>query len=249
MNSTESIPKTQSLIIFFFCLIFLWLLNGFLPITKFLWFIGAICASLIIIIKNKNVGKRNIIIGVVLGGLAGISNNFLGLATMASYIGARSIFKKSNNQILLLKKLDIKSISSTVLLALVIGIILGVINLFLGLSTMSINFNLSVDWLFKALTAGISEEIIFRFLLFAICILITKDKKLTRAESFMIYVIMIIPHVLMHFDFSSVQFGSVLVLSVLFGLPFSLLQRKHDLLSAMGSHFLVDLIRFWIFSA
>ena len=67
---------------------------------------------------------------------------------------------------------------------------------------------------------------------------------MSKAESVMSYLIMTIPHVLIHFNFETVNLGSVIVLFVLFGLPFAVLQRKRDLTSAIVAHSVVDFIRF-----
>ena len=40
--------------------------------------------------------------------------------------------------------------------------------------------------------------------------------------------------------------GSVITLSLLFGLPFALMQRKFNLISAIGSHAFVDFVRFCV---
>ena len=54
------------------------------------------------------------------------------------------------------------------------------------------------------------------------------------------YFMMIVPHTVIH------GYGLIptLILCVLFGLPFALLQRKRDIASAMISHGIVDAVRF-----
>lgn len=59
---------------------------------------------------------------------------------------------------------------------------------------------------------------------------------------------MILPHVLIHFS-GTIEIGSLIVMSVAFGLPFALLQWKVNLSAAIGAHALVDLIRFIVFGA
>ena len=76
------------------------------------------------------------------------------------------------------------------------------------------------------------------------CVLTVKDKKMSKAENVLSYLIMTIPHVLIHFNFETIDLGSIIVLFVLFGLPFAVLQRKRDLTSAIVAHSVVDLIRF-----
>lgn len=86
--------------------------------------------------------------------------------------------------------------------------------------------------------------------MFAICVYLLKGNPKSKTENFLCYIIIVIPHVLLHFPdmiattgVSSIM-GSVIVLSLLFVLPFALLQRKRDLFSAIVAHTLVDLIRF-----
>ena len=76
------------------------------------------------------------------------------------------------------------------------------------------------------------------------CVAIVKDKKMSKAENVLIYLIMTIPHVLIHFNLETVDLGSIIVLFALFGFPFAVLQRKRDLTSAIVAHSVVDLIRF-----
>ncbi len=86
--------------------------------------------------------------------------------------------------------------------------------------------------------------------MFAICVFLLNGNPKSKTENFISYIIMIIPHVLLHFPDMIAKNGAgsiiinVIVLSLLFGLPFALLQRKRDLFSAITAHTLVDLIRF-----
>ena len=61
---------------------------------------------------------------------------------------------------------------------------------------------------------------------------------------------MIIPHVLIHTPDALLTYGvvswiiNIIMLTLIFGLPFAVLQRKRDLASAMTAHGIVDVIRF-----
>lgn len=61
---------------------------------------------------------------------------------------------------------------------------------------------------------------------------------------------MVIPHVLIHIPDTFLTYGivsgivNIVMLSLIFGIPFAILQRKRDLLSAMIAHGTVDVIRF-----
>lgn len=231
-------------------LIGVWVLNNIMPNTKIIWYIGTGILGITFSIKNKSNSQGDIIAGILLGILVCFTNPIAGIATTLSYIGAQSVFRKSQNKIKVIHRDTIKNnIVVTLILVVVIGGGLGVFNLLLGMQNMPVQLNHDLKWVILAFQPGISEEIIFRYILFAICVVVTKDKVLTRGESILCYAIMIVPHVLLHFQLGSIDIGSVLVLIMFFGAPFALLQRKWNLMAAIGSHYVVDLIRFFIFAA
>ncbi len=240
------------LLSFCFVLMMMWLLPDIFRSEnlRVLWFIGAALISVFLAVKYKCLTKKDVFISVFLGGLAAISHPVNGITAMLSYIGGQSVLRNTRNGILLLKTDNKKAILITILLAIGTGTVLGIINLILGrASGMTLNPGFSLEWLALAFSAGISEEIIFRYLLFAICVHIVKDKALSKFESILCYFIMVVPHVLIHFNLHNFNLMNGIILAVFFGLPFAILQRKRDLMSAMGSHFLVDLIRFVIYRA
>ena len=238
------------LILLFTFLIILWLFpDAFRANRSITWYFSAIVISIIFMIKYRSITKNDIIIAIILGIIFMIADPFVGITTMFAYAGGQSVFRNSTNKIVLIKGGNKKNIATTALLTVVVGVFLGIVNLFLANMEMEINFGFGLDFVFKALKAGISEEIIFRFLLFAVCVHITKDKVLSKFENILCYGIMVLPHVLIHFTVFNIDVINIIILSVLFGLPFALLQRKRDLSTAMGSHFLVDIIRFCVYRA
>lgn len=238
------------LIIIFVLFLVLWLITSTNPMKlDILWFLVVLILSFIFIVKNKNISKGDIIAGVLMGLISMPSNFLMGLISIIAYLGGVSVFKASNNKILLLKSNNKREISKTILVAVFVGIILGIINLYLGKSFMEINPSIKLKWFLVGIRAGVTEEIIFRFFFFAICIYFTNDKALSKIEGFLCYLIMIIPHVLIHFDRTNFELGGMIILSLIFGLPFAIMQRKHDLSSAIGAHAIVDIIRFCVFGA
>lgn len=238
------------LVIILALFIALWLVTATNPMNlNILWFIVIIVLSVFFIMKNKNISKRDILVGIFLGIISMPSNLIMGVVSIIAYLGGVSVFKKSNNKIPLIKSNNKKELFKTILLAIIVGGILGIINFYLGRSSMPINSSIKLKWFLDGIRAGTTEEIMFRFFFFAICVYFTNDKVLSKVESFLCYLIMIIPHVLIHFDLASIDIGSIVVLSLLFGLPFAIMQRKHDLSSAIGAHAIVDIIRFCIFGA
>lgn len=215
-----------------------------------LWFVIVSVIAIRYIVKEKNIDRKDIIIACAFGIVsipsafgAGfiLSELIMGIVTIPAYLGAMSILKSSNNEIFLIKY-GKKEIAISFSIAIGIGSILGVINLLLA--NYPINLSVKLKWFLDAINAGVTEEIIFRLFFFAICVAVVKDKKMSKSENVMSYLIMTIPHVLIHFNFQTVDLGSIIVLFVLFGMPFAILQRKRDLTSAIVAHAVVDLIRF-----
>lgn len=235
------------LIITFLLFIILWFISSLNPMLSILWFIVISILSIVFIMENKNISKVDIIIGILLGVISMPSNFIMGIVSIFAYIGGISVFKKSNNKIPLLKSNKRKNVFKTTILGVSVGIILGIINFYMGKAGLSINVSFKLMWLLDAIRAGVTEEIIFRFFFFAICVWVTKDKKLSKFENFLCYLIITVPHTIIHFDRTNFELGGLIILSLMFGLPFAIMQRKQDLSSAIGAHAIVDLIRFTVF--
>ena len=203
--------------------------------------------AIYIICKYRYVDKTQIAIGILFGALCMPSNFAMGLSAILPYISAMAIFKNTTNQIALYQTKKSHTLIRTIILIFIVGGILGGINVFFAVGSMTINPSLHIKWITDALRAGIFEEIFFRFFFFALCVYITKDKPLAKMENALCYAIMVIPHVLIHFNFQTFSVGNLIMLSLLFGFPFAWIQRKYNLVSAIGSHAFVDFIRFCTF--
>ena len=248
MQSKSSQYQTLKLLTINIAFISLWLVTLLNPERlKALWFVVVLSLALLFIIKNKNTSKYDIFAGVALGCLAMPSHAVMGTCSIVAYIGGASVFKKSKNKILLFKAANIKEILKTVGIAAIAGVALAVINILLAKSAMEFNISIEPEWFLRAIKAGVSEEIIFRFFFFALSVYCIKDGALSGFDNFLCYVIMVLPHVLIHFDATNFTLSSVVVLALLFGLPFAIMQRKRDLSSAIGAHTLVDAVRFCAF--
>jgi|SRR5699024_2845016 len=246
--SSKNVRISVKLIIYLLLFVVLWLITEAIAMNpNTIIMFGVSILSVMFIIKNMNLSRTDIFIGILLGAMTVSYSVMTGLVTVITYLGGISIFKNSNYKITLLKSKKRKDILKTVLLALFVGIGLGIINVYLGKFSNIIDLSFSFQWPLMALYAGVSEEIVFRFFFFAICVWITRDSILSRFEGFLCYLIIIIPHVLIHFDVTNLNLFAVIQMSIMFGLPFALMQRKWDLTSAIGAHALVDLIRFIVF--
>lgn len=228
------------LFLVFLFFIFVWVIANMFNMN-ILWFAIVCVVAIRYIINQKNIDKQDIIIASAFGVISMPSNFIMGLVTIPAYLGAMSILKGSNNEVFVLRS-GKKQMAISFSIAIGIGSILGVINLLLA--NAPINCSVKLKWFLDAIRAGVTEEIIFRLFFFAMCVAIVKDKKMTKAENALSYLVMTIPHVLIHFNFETVNIGSIIVLFLLFGLPFAVFQRKRDLVSAIVAHSVVDLIRF-----
>lgn len=205
--------------------------------------------SMTIIYKHKTkIKKEDLIAGVILAILCIPSSFVVGIFVFLSYVASVSLFKVEEEKIFLFENEKKNNLLKTAICIFLIGGVLSAINVWSALGNMSLNPNLQLNSIFAALRAGIFEEATFRMFFFAICIWIVKSSNFTGMQNLLCYAIMIIPHALLHFN-QGINLVSILIISILFGLPFAIMQRKQNLISAIGSHFLVDLIRFFLLGA
>ena len=66
------------------------------------------------------------------------------------------------------------------------------------------------------------------------------DGEMNLFQKITMYFMMCVPHATVH----GYPLFQTAILSILFGLPFAILQKKRDITSAMISHGLVDAVRF-----
>lgn len=202
-----------------------------------------IISSIVLMAKWKRVGKKDIVVGLILGIIS--FNPVYGFCTVLGYIGAKSVFNKTEHHISVLPA----SMREVAFWGLLGAGFLSFINIVWMLSDTPVNISIHINAVIMGLNAGITEEILFRYLLFAICVCISGDEDLTKIQSVLCYFIMIIPHVLKHYSaFSAIVFWDF-VLLCFFGLSFTYIQRKSCLLVAIGAHFVVVLLRFMMFGA
>lgn len=246
MLERRSLKLTLVLIAF----VLLWLITSSNPGTlDILWFIVAVSISTLFILKKKNITRSDVAVGVFLGLLATPSNPLMGAVSIVAYLGGVSVFKESGNGILLLRSRGGAGVLRTFLLMTTVGGMLGALNIYLAHFSMEISPSIELKWFLDAMQAGVMEEITFRFLFFAICVYVTNGKIESRSENILCYCVMVIPHVLLHLNLTHFDIGGMVLLSLVFGLPFAVMQRKHDLTSAIGAHAIVDVMRFSVFGA
>lgn len=131
----------------------------------------------------------------------------------------------------------------SVIIAIDVAAVLSSINFFLMKNSNPTDFEISVSRLIVCLIPAIYEEIVCRAIFMAFSLYVIGEEKPTKFQTFTMWFMMCFPHTAAH----GYDIVSTVILCVLFGLPFTLLQRKRDLASAMISHGLVDAVRFTVF--
>ena len=211
--------------------------------------------SIFLIAKNKLPSKKYVIISIVFAILSTLAylgyqqDPFIliyglraGIPTLLSSFAVFSVMEKKGGYKILSHETRWSPLVS-ILIAVAAGIILSIINTLI--SGQKINFEFSLLKLLVCLNPAIYEEMACRAIFMAFCVYFTSNensqgKKTNVFNLITMYFMMIVPHTVIH------GYGLIptLILCVLFGLPFALLQRKRDITSAMISHGIVDAVRF-----
>lgn len=100
-----------------------------------------------------------------------------------------------------------------------------------------------------ALKPAIAEEVVFRFFLLAYAYYLFRGKEGNRFSNVCVYVLLIVPHELLHYpDLFAESPGMAILMcilgGVLMGLPMALLMKRKNLQMAMGLHWFIDFTRF-----
>lgn len=245
--------------VFFLFFIINFTIKTNLGYTQMMWRIFSVFVlilSIFTLVKIGLPGKKQVIISFVFGILMFLAYQGVSFSSVETFlvtffcsVASFSIFEKYNQQSLkFLRSTNLRSISGSIIIGLLSGLILGVINLFLAQETLVFKFNFSAFLI--ALSPAIYEEIALRAFVYAFCLYLLNGEINTKSEEFACYWMMIVPHAMIHtpdqfvhYDLVSGLF-SIILLSLLFGLPFALLQKKRDISSAMIAHGVVMVIRF-----
>ena len=252
----ESVKKLRRVFLVFIAIYIINLVFptvGLYSYTQRMWLLATASVGLLsvmILIKEKAPGKPTILIGLLLGILAGLIRPLAGIVTFLAFISSMRIMEKAHSRIVILKRPVLLSI----LPAIGVGAVLGFINLVLT-GGQTLEFVPSFYAFVLSLNPGISEEVIFRLFMYAFAIYLLGGRINTRKQTIWVYVLMIVPHILLHFpdtffmdgvlrlDLGTLLVGPV-ILTLLFGLPMTQFLVKRDLTSAIITHTIVDFIRF-----
>ena len=134
-----------------------------------------------------------------------------------------------------------------------VGAVISIPLAFLNVLYFSLNRQIRVGNVLSsavfALKPAISEEVVFRFFLLAYAYYLFRGKVMNRFWNICIYILLIIPHELLHYPDLMIKSPAWAVVmsilgSVFFGLPMALLMKKKNLQMAIGMHWFIDFVRF-----
>ncbi|WP_151734026.1 CPBP family glutamic-type intramembrane protease [Paenibacillus tengchongensis] len=225
------------------------------------WLLLSLCSlliSIVLLVKNKLPSKRQILLSVLLA--AAVALTYINLSlfsmiensiiTLFASMAALSTFNKySAGKLVFLNTKNSRTVAVSLLIGVAAGLLLGIFNLMLMSNEIG-EFSMKLQYFRVALSPAIFEEVALRTVFYALCLTMLNGRIETRAQRFTAWFMMIVPHALIHTPDSFIDGGIILgivatlLLSLLFGLPFAILQRKRDITSAMLGHGIVDIIRF-----
>ena len=207
-----------------------------------------------LLIKSGLPSKKSIWISIILSVMATVAFlgyqlnpgiliygfSLSGIPTLFTSLAVFSVMEKQGGYELFSRKKK-GGIVGSIIIALVVGFVLAIINVFMN--SEPINYKFSFSGLLFSLNPAIFEEIAGRAIFMAYCVYFSHGQKMGKFSIFTMYFMMCMPHTVVH------GYGLVetIILCVLFGLPFTILQCKRDIGSAMISHGIVDIVRFMVF--
>ena len=202
----------------------------------------------VVIIDFEKLAKKDYIIALCLGLLSiGVTRpvNYMGIISgicaLFAYLGSVTLSGNYESKMLLLRSGEVKDIMKSIAIILFIGCVF-IFMEWLGQNPLRFSFDILS--IFRALGAGVSEEVIFRLFIFSVIVYMCKGKEPPKLLAFLI---MVIPFAMLHVVDEVVAYGFFhsfpnLIQVCLVAAPITILAWKRDLFTAMGIHFVYDLI-------
>lgn len=209
------------------------------------------------IIRGKTFNLKQAVISLLLGAVCltalfrdprYIDIVITGISTAVCFYGGCRLFEQSGMEN---RSISIGTAGSMkyFFLGAVISIPLALLNVFLLSLQGQVNIgNILLSAIF-ALKPAIAEEVIFRYFLFAYACRLLHGKVSERFFTVYVYILMIIPHGLLHLPDMFLQspinaIFMLVLLSVFFGFPMAFLLKRKNLQMSVGMHWFIDFLRF-----
>ncbi|MCX7710847.1 MAG: CPBP family glutamic-type intramembrane protease [Clostridia bacterium] len=218
-------------------------------------------ALVILIFKRKDVDFRAIGTAVILALINGLSIYFRigglvnaieeGFIIIFTLLAGVILFKEASEFRIAVFEGGTKRILGSILWGIAFSLPLCILNnLYFYFTNGIVEFENIFSSAFFALNPGISEEIIFRFFIMAVCVYSLKGTASKRMIFFIATFLGVVPHSLNHLpDLFMMNPGAAVFMlvatSLLFGLPMAWLQWKRNLETAISFHWFIDFTRFF----
>lgn len=217
-------------------------------------------AAVVVLFKLRTVSMQSILSAVLLASLSAVSiylrNSGLtdalqeGLIVFVTFLAGSAIFQRVNGQTIAALQNGTANVILSILFGIMVAIPFAVINnLFFYFNSGHVTFRDGFVSALLALSPGISEEIIFRYFVVALCSQWLQNESKQRLGFFAAVLLAVVPHSLNHLPdlFITNPATALFMLAatcLLFGLPMAVLQVKKNLESAIAFHWFIDFARF-----
>ncbi|MBI5034295.1 MAG: CPBP family intramembrane metalloprotease [Chloroflexi bacterium] len=217
-------------------------------------------AALVVLFTQRRVSIRVIVLGFVLAWLSGASiylrNGGMidavqeGLVVFLTFWAGTVLFERTQGQVIAAFQNTPMSVIRSLMFGIVVAIPFAAINnLFFYMNSGTVIFKDGWRAALLALSPGISEEIIFRYFVIALCAWFLQSDSKQRLGLWTAIFLSVVPHSLNHLPdlFLTNPAMAVFMLAatcLLFGLPMAILQVKRNLETAIAFHWFIDFARF-----
>ncbi|WP_423215498.1 type II CAAX prenyl endopeptidase Rce1 family protein [Streptococcus equinus] len=267
-NNRENVKLGFAWLSFIIYLVLFWLGSVILEQKQLVWLLLEIYVlgiDAFILYKYRFPKQNSLLVAVVLSGIYAVSEIIhlnplsifnIGLVFLSICAVNVTFERFPNSALKWFKEFSKNGILKSISIGILFGLICGAINYLLMVSSNQLQPANVLKAFVLSLSPAIIEEIAYRTVFYAFCLIELCGRVQTKWQTFTIYVMMTIPHILPHtvdcfkngFLSGLIEWVITTILYLLvFGLVFAMLQRKRDISSAMIAHGTVDFMRFCLF--
>jgi hypothetical protein len=217
-------------------------------------------AALVVLFTRRQVAVRSVVLAFVLA-LSGGASIYLrtrktidaaqeGIVVFLTFLAGAALFQQTYGQLVCAFQSSAANVLRSVFFGIAAAIPLAAINnLFFYMNSGTVVFSDGIRSALLALSPGISEEIIFRYFIIALCARWLQSESKQGLGFGATIFLAVVPHSLNHLPdlFLTNPAMAVFLLAAmcfLFGLPMALLQVKKNLETAIAYHWFIDFARF-----
>ena len=207
---------------------------------------GSISISSVLIIDLKMLQKRDLAAAIVLGLLSvgihmplDLLGILTGITVFFSYLVGKKLAGFCDERMVLFHKNGFLALGIDFAIIFLAGAAF-----LIALSDRHLETGklLDVGVIFNAVSAGVSEEIIFRMFFFSLCMYLAKGKKIPKA---IVFIVLMLPFAMLHIIDKFIYFGWLSTIPDLISIcgitaVLILLAWKRDIFTAIGVHFMYD---------